>query len=365
MEPSDYKIDLYQPEKISQVVDLLGESLWGGASEGNVAYFKWKYHHNPFARRPLGIIAQSGESIVGFRGYFATNWHLGNMNNKITILIPGDTVVRSDHQRRGLSVAMGRLAMERFASCCSVLLNTTATKKSIPGYLRMGFVPLGSKAYCRKTTLIRDANFMVKAALRGGKKAADLPTYISKIAFGEFGAIEVSKYPRPREMAEVISSDQQAINSIMLVQDEHFFRWRYTNPKGRYVFYFSKSGDQILGYLVVRLSADTNQGFILDYGQKEGGQIGRILDHIDYTNSLPELNIMNASIDEALSDTFKARGFKNRGLHHSARKWMHGDLPLLVRPVKLEIASSDWFLDDLDIRNLANWRFRHICQDDV
>lgn len=365
MERSDYTIDLYQPDQISRVVEFLGQNVWGRTTEENVAYFKWKYHDNPYASQPLGIVAAHGENIVGFRGYFATNWYLGSIDNRITILIPGDTVVRSDHRRQGLSVSMGRLAMERFASSCSVLLNTTASKSAMPGYLRMGFVPLRSKEYFRKSTLTRDVEVMVKAALRKGKNVTDLPADMDKIAFGDFGDIEVSKDPRPKEMAAVVSGDQQATKSITLLQDETFFCWRFANPRGGYVFYFSKSGGQILGYIVIRVSDDIEQGFIVDYGQRDGGHIGRILNYIDSTGVFAELNILDASIDKSILDTFKARRFKDSGLHHLVKKWIYGDRPLMVRPVKQRCSEADWFLGGLDIRDMANWRYRQICQDNV
>ena len=87
-----YQIDLYQPDRMAEVVNLLHENLWGDR-EPNHPYFQWKYHDNPYASEPLGITATHEGAVVGFRGYFATSWYLENMANSAVILIPGDTVV--------------------------------------------------------------------------------------------------------------------------------------------------------------------------------------------------------------------------------------------------------------------------------
>jgi len=261
-----YQIGLYDVGQVSEAVELLGENLWAANYERNGAYFRWKYHHNPYATQPMAVVAIYEGHIVGFRGYFATNWYVGSVANKTAILVPGDTVVRSDHRRRGLSVAMGNLAMERFASRYRILLNTTTGKNSTPGYLRMGFVPLRKKAHYRRSTLAWDVKIIAKNVQGKRTESGNLPIEKSEVSFGDFGDIEVSKEPRPEDMARVLSNDQQASARITLLQDEKFFRWRFANPKSKYVFYFSRSGEASLGYIVLWVSDDNKKAFIVDYG---------------------------------------------------------------------------------------------------
>jgi hypothetical protein len=167
-------------------------------------------------------------------------------------------------------------------------------------------------------------------------------------------------------MARVISRDyQQTPRRISLLQDETFFRWRFANPKRRYVFYFSKSGGVIEGYLVVLVSGDCEQGVLVDYGQTGQGHIGGLLDHIIGRKECDELNILNVSVDESLWDTLKTRRFRRWGLPHTVKTWVYGERPLLVRPIKPSCAESDWFLSGLDIRNMDSWHFKQICHDDV
>jgi GNAT superfamily N-acetyltransferase len=232
----DYQIGLYQRDQMIEVVTLLHENLWGDRKP-NFSYFQWKYHDNPYAREPLGVTATHGGAVVGFRGYFATQWYIGSEERRTTILVPGDTVVHPEHRRKGLSVAMGNFAMERFASNYPVFLNMTAGKNSVPGYLRMGFAPLHDKALFRKSGLVRDAKVIWTDILKKRKKVGDVPLGKSKISFGDFGDIVVSVDPRPEEMSRLASNTPKFPAKITLLQDRDFFRWRYANAKRKYAFY--------------------------------------------------------------------------------------------------------------------------------
>ena len=361
-ETSGYQISLYQCDQLSEVVKLLHENLWGDR-EQNFSYFRWKYQDNPYASEPLGVTATHDGVVVGFRGYFATSWYLGSEDSKANILLPGDTVVHPEYRRKGLSVAMGHLAMQRFATRYGVFLNMTAGKNSVPGYLRMGFAPLQSKAYYKQSSLARDVKVIFRNALKKRKKQGEVTLGESKISFGDFGDIVVSKSPRPDEMALVASSNTEFPAKIALVQDREFFRWRYENPKGRYAFYFFRRDGAILGYLVIRQQDDLGQGVIVDYGQKGEEPIGRILDHIAESVDYDELNILNVSVDKYIWKTLKARKFRKWSLRLSLSKMVRGEYPLLVRPVKRECSEDDWFLGGLDIRNMENWKFKHISSD--
>ncbi len=337
MKHSDCQINLYQCDQMTEVVKLLREKLWGHR-EQNSMYFQWKYQDNPCASELLGVTATHNGAVIGFRGYFATRWYLGSKDSKAIILLPGDTVVRPEHRRKGLSVAMGHLAMQRFAANYSVFLNMTAGRNSVPGYLRMGFAPLQNKAYYRQSSVVRDVKIICRAALKKGKKQGKLPLSESKISFGDFGDIVVSKSPQPDEMARVASSNTECPAKIALVQDREFFRWRFENTrtKSKYAFYFYRRGGAILGYLVILLGDDMGQGFIVDHGQEGEEPIGRILEHIAESADYDELNILNVSVDEYIWKTLKTRKFKKWGFRLSLSRMVRGEYPLLVRPVKRE-----------------------------
>jgi hypothetical protein len=141
MSDSGYTISLYRSESIHEVVELL-KYLWGDDHDKNLEYFRWKYDENPYVKMPLAVTASFNSRIVGFRGYFAAKWHIPGKNREIIVLNPGDTVVHPGHRMRGLSLKMGHLAMDLFASEYNIFFNHSASAKSTPGYLKMGFMPL-------------------------------------------------------------------------------------------------------------------------------------------------------------------------------------------------------------------------------
>jgi hypothetical protein len=258
---------------------------------------------------------------------------------------------------------MGHFAMERFAAKYNVFLSMTAGRDSLPGYLRLGFVPLQNKAFYTKSSLVRDVKIICRAALRKRKKQGELPLTQRRISFGDFGDIVVSKNPRPEEMSHVANSQMELPAKITLLQAPAFFRWKYENTKLKYAFYFYRQGDTTLGYIVMLVSDDNGQGFIVDYGQKGDEPIGRILDHIVEMAEFDGVNILNVSVDELLWETLKRRKFKRRSLLRSVRRRVYGEWPVLVRPVKRDCSESDWFLGGLDIRNMENWKIKGICGD--
>ena len=362
LKQSDYQISLYRRDQMPEVVKLLQDLLRGHRAQ-NISYFQWKHHDNPYTSEPLGVIATRNGVVVGFRGYFATCWYIGSKDNRKSVLVPGDTVVHPEYRRKGLSVAMGKFAMERYAEQYSVFLNLTAGKNSVPGYLRMGFAPLGNKAYYNRSSLVRDGKALYRRALKRRNVAGDAPLNESRISFGDFDGIVVSKDPRPEDMSRLSSAQTAPSSKLALLQDEEFFRWRFQNPKRKYAFYFYRRADAILGYLVMQLSEDTGQGFIVDYGQESEGPIGKILDHVTEMAEFDDVKILNVGVDEHLWETLRSRKFKKWGLQRCIRKLVGGEYPVLVRPVKRECAADDWFLDGLDIRDMESWKLKEICGD--
>ena len=85
--------------------------------------------------------------VAGFRGYFAARFEISEKDNNHVVLFPGDTCVHPAHRRKGLSVAMGNMAMKEYAQRYRLFFNTTCTRNSLPGYRRMGFLSLAPKRY--------------------------------------------------------------------------------------------------------------------------------------------------------------------------------------------------------------------------
>ena len=160
MANSDYQAIPYRSKFKLRVAELL-RGLWSDDPAENLSYFEWKYEDNPYTETPLGIVVLHDGNVVGYRGYFACRFEVRGKNNDISILIPCDTCVSPDHRRKGLSVVMGDLAKKEYAERHPLFLNMTCTHKSLPGYRRMGFLPLANKVFLTRASLIGSARYIL------------------------------------------------------------------------------------------------------------------------------------------------------------------------------------------------------------
>jgi len=352
---SEYNISLYSPESLHQVVGLM-QYLWGYDFDNNLNYFKWKYDENPYAKVPLGMVASIDSSIVGFRGYFATKWHIPSKDREIIVLNPGDTVVHPDHRMKGLSVKMGRMAMEVYASEYSILLNHSTSAKSTPGYLKMGFKPLLAKTILSKYNSLGLSTFLIMSRLK--------PDAVKeKVVFGHSGQFTVSDKPRPEDMSVIIANQPRDDSRISLMQDEVFYRWRYNNQRNSYVFYYYKERQTIDSFIVVRLSRNGRRGYICDYGAIDNHSFNKILKFIIKKKHFDVLSIYNLNIPPHLYKIFSSAGFREKNILRSIEQKINGVWPILIRPVNRNVNEADWFTGGIDLRQKDSWVLKEICSD--
>jgi len=353
----EYEIRLYRSDFFPQVVDLL-KYLLGNDHESNRDYFKWKYDDNPYTESPLGIMSLYKGKVVGFRGYFATRFQIQEKNDKIISLCPGDTCVHTDHRRKGLSVAMGNRASEEYTGKYPFFLNLSSTKISLPGYLRMRFLPLTSKTYLTKCSMPGLIKFSFNAKKRFNQIAP-------RITFGTFDDIIVSQQPRPEEMHVLIEGQEGSTDKIALYQDEDFFKWRYANKHNKYIFLFRIKNEVITGYIVIQVSPNNRRGYIVDYAQRDETSIEKILKFIIKARFLDVLSIYHFSLTDNIKHKVQDLGFKTVSLFRVIERRIRGELPLLIRPVKHDYSDSDFYVEGLDLRKIENWHIKGICSDDA
>lgn len=355
MAVGSYEAQPYRPEFKLQVGALL-RGFWSDDPVENLSYFEWKYEDNPHAETPLGIVALHKGEVVGYRGYFACRFAVRGKNDNIGILVPGDTYVSPDHRRKGLSVVMGDLAKREYAERHPLFLNMTCSRKSLPGYRRMGFQPLATKVHLTRTSLVAS----VRSLLFDRTGA---PIHRRIVENGRFGQIEVSSHPRPADMAAVAASQDGGNGTLHLFQDERFFRWRYRNPQRQYLFYYAMDGERPIGYVVVGVTPNSGRAFILDVAQENDTAVQMILEHLIDAEHFDVLSVYDFCVARPLADTLRHLGFSDRGLLRTVERRLYGELPVLFRPVKETYADEDLLIEGLDVRNIDNWSLKPICSD--
>lgn len=352
-----YDIVPFQADLIVPVVKLLS-MLWGDDEDSNRCLFEWKYIDNMNTDDPLGVVALSRGEVVGFRGYFGLRFQGPQRGEPLVVLLPGDTCVRPDWRRRGLSIAMGKRAAQDYVSRYRFFLNMTCSRKSLPGYRKLGFLPLAPKTYLTRCPWLNLLQYLPMANAESTLSAR-------RNRCGNRGRVLVTDSPDPVAMAVVADASGAEDHRIRLLQDEGFFRWRYRNRGQTTLFYYLVTDGDIVGYVVMRLAPNGQRGYILDYAESEKSSIREILRFMIESKHFLVLSIYDFSPDEELKATLRDLGFKSRGVLNSIEKRRWGELPLLLRPIREPRAEEDFFFAGLDTRDIANWSLKPICSDGV
>ncbi|MFZ2630630.1 MAG: hypothetical protein WA081_08520 [Desulfosalsimonadaceae bacterium] len=355
MNSETYEIVHFRPDLRDGVLKVLAH-LWGNDLENNRSYFDWKYSLNPYVEKVLGIVALHENKVVGFRGYFATRWKLSEPDKEVVILCPGDTCVDPKHRRKNLSMLMGKLAMEDYAQSYPVFFNFSSNNQSTPGYLKMGFAPLASKGYLNHYTLWGLIRYIRSSGQKGKEAGIAIP-------MGDFGDIEVSRYPKPAQMAGLVSGQVPSGRRIVPDQDENFFQWRFNNQRKKYVFYYCKKGNGISGYMVVRVLPKNKRGLIIDYAAQDDISAAKLVSFPIRNRHFNVLSISAYSVTDSMAAVVKNFKFKSQNILRTIEKKIEGEWPLLVRPVKKDPKEQDFFIGGVDIRNFLNWSIKEICSD--
>ena len=164
-------------------------------------------------------------------------------------------------------------------------------------------------------------------------------------------------------MALLAAAHKHEAGRIRLFQDDVFFRWRFCSPLNKYVFYHLMEEDNITAYVVMGVSPNNQRGYILDCAEKEDRAIGKILRYVIRARHFDLLSVYDFCLDDTLMRTFKDLGFKTHSLVRIIERTLHGELPLLIRPVKEPFEESDFFIEGIDSRKIENWSLKPICSD--
>ena len=349
----DFDLRPFAPELLPQVAGLL-RYLWSADVESNQRVFAWKYQDNPCLASAPGIVALLDGRVVGFRGYLVTSWSAAGSSDPIRILCPGDTCVDPSCRQWGLSVAMGKLASRHFAAEFPLFLNTTTTRPSLPGYRKLGFLPLASKGYYSAYRFVDLVRYIRAYSRR--------PSPTSRVRYGEERDFAVTGDPRAEQMATVARRQGKAWPGLQPLRTAELFHWRFRHPQRTYVFYYAYAGSELQGYVVLGLSPNLRRGYLLDFVDVDRVSVEALLRRILDRHEMDILSISTASLGSTAID-WRSLGFKEAGLLRRLERRRTGELPLLVRPVAADFDERAWIVAGLDTRDIRNWQYREMVSD--
>ena len=221
-------------DETSEILRLIGASYGRADSPSRLDYWRWKHEQNPFGASPC-LVAESDGRLVGVRMFLRWRWQSGTRSVRAVRAV--DTATLPEWRCRGVfSRLTMRLVEEMQAEGVSFVYNTP-NSKSMPGYLKMGWVPV-----TRIPIWTRPVK--VSSLVRGAFSSA--PTQAATL--GSFGTItDVLKDPR---VAGFLADASQEDERYHTARTPAYLSWRYQAVPGMlYYARFDTIGDA--GALVI------------------------------------------------------------------------------------------------------------------
>jgi N-acetylglutamate synthase-like GNAT family acetyltransferase len=127
-------------DDIPAIVTLLKASLGESLLPKSESYWRWKHELNPFGKSFV-LVAQEDQAIVGVRAFMRWAWQRGN--ERIEAVRAVDTATHPKHQGKGIFNKLTLAMVEHCKNQNIKMVYNTPNDKSMPGYLKMGWVKAG------------------------------------------------------------------------------------------------------------------------------------------------------------------------------------------------------------------------------
>lgn len=217
------------------VLDLLRDALGSGPDgERSADFLHWKHRDNPFGPSP-SMVAEDAGRLVGVR--LLMRWELQTGGRLVRAVRAVDTATDPGYRGRGIFRELTlRLLAELDATDAADLVFNTPNQSSRPGYLKMGWQPVGTLPVL--ITPVRPLRFLA------GVRSARRSTAMGEQRSGSPGAL--ARGPLPASplptAAETLARHQGEIAELLsraavprglhTRRTEQFLVWRYGQAPG-------------------------------------------------------------------------------------------------------------------------------------
>jgi len=344
MNPDDIEIIKYTSEYKRDLIELL-KHLWLTKNYiERERKFEWRYENNPYTVEPLIYLALYGEKVIGFRAFVVQKF-IFNVSKSINVLSPADAIVLNEYRRSGIFSMLNTALLKEMSNSLymnSLILNLSSNRYSTPGYIKQKWQATnGIKRHCFKFSLFSFLCFVFKNT-RPNKNIL-----LNK----RNTCIELSDKLLIDELVLFNDINRDA-NKISNIHDKNYFSWRYPGINEKHLFVYYRINNKLVGYLIVLRVSDI-QYSILEYSANSNRIVKQMIEKLMNHNRIPVLR--SWVLSEKDKKELKKCGFyfePVRILQFFGKK----RLPVLVRPVIITDSNNDFFIDDMDIRDINNWQ---------
>jgi hypothetical protein len=358
----DYRLVRYQSEFIDQIARLQ-TGLWSPDLATNVAYFEWKYQQNPYVSEPHIYLALENDRVVAMRGFYGSQWAIGESGQILTLPCAGDTIIAPEHRRHGLLRQMLQFEQSEFLAPFPYALSLSASPRVYFCALSEGWRAIGPyNALARPSpiqSLLKSKRLKKwiqkrhAAVTKLWRAASYLRSTLPR------GRIQISSNLRAEDMAALVARTAKR-DKIHHLKDSRYFAWRFRSPLSRYRFFYWQD-TALEGFLVVRRPYRAKIGPVqlADWAVSDPEVFAKLLEAALYDAALGGMQTWSATLPESVTTALVERGFapvessREAGYHPS----------LLAHRKKTEPNGGTWNLAGLDISDVNNWDLRMASSD--
>jgi GNAT superfamily N-acetyltransferase len=203
------------------VLSLLGESLGWELDGRHADLFAWKHDHNVFGPSPGWVATDRKGQLLGFRTFLRWEFVRGSVVVRAARAV--DTVTRPDAQRRGIFSLLTRAAIEALRKDGVALVFNTPNRRSLPGYLKMGWHEVG-----RLPVSVRAAWAGRWVQMVGSRRPAE------KWSLDTASGVPASDALAARAAVEGLLTGLEDAPGLRTRFSVEYLRWRYGLPMLRY-----------------------------------------------------------------------------------------------------------------------------------
>lgn len=156
----------YTDEDEDAVLTLLASSLGWMSDAHHRAFFRWKHLENPAGRSAMWV-AEVDDQIVGFRSML--RWNFVIDGEPVRAVRAVDTATSPEARGLGVFRTLTMHAIDQLTEEGVAFVFNTPNDQSRPGYLKMGWVELGSVPVAARPRGVRGAVRMARS-----RRPADL-----------------------------------------------------------------------------------------------------------------------------------------------------------------------------------------------
>lgn len=124
----------------ADVQRIMRDALQWEDSEKFENFFRWKHRENPFGQSPAWVAEADGK-VVGFRTFM--RWRFVTPNGEVDAVRAVDTATDPNYRGLGVFRTLTLHALDELAKQKVGFVFNTPNAQSLPGYLKMGWQPVG------------------------------------------------------------------------------------------------------------------------------------------------------------------------------------------------------------------------------